>query len=222
MGAYGVLNPAGKGNYPVEDGDSIESIAFKNGFFPETLWHLPENADLAAARKDRNVLLPGDLVYVPKPRLATYAGSTDHRYRFRRKGVPAKFRLQVLDDAIPLAGASYVFTYKGFRKDGTLDGSGHFEEFIPPDLAEASLLVKSETNTLRYRLRFGFLYPIESMIGVKQRLANLGYYRDRIDGEPALGLAAAIADFQRDYQMTETGELSPDTVAKLLEVHDSR
>ncbi len=189
MNASGILSPAGSGNYSVEDGDSIESIAFKHGFFPETLWRLPENAGLAAARKDRNVLLPGDSVYVPKPRLATYNGSTDHRYRVRRTGVPSKFRLQVLDDAIPLAGASYVFTYKGCQKKGTLDGSGRFEEFIPADLAEASLLVKSETNTLHYRLRFGFLYPIESTVGVKQRLANLGYYRGRIDSEQTPELA---------------------------------
>jgi hypothetical protein len=42
--------PAGDGNYRVQQGDCMQSIAATRGFLWETLWNLPENKQLKETR----------------------------------------------------------------------------------------------------------------------------------------------------------------------------
>jgi hypothetical protein len=196
-------------------------VAGEHCFLPDTLRRL--NAELDAARKDPNVLLPGDRLEIPDPREREEPCTTDARHRFRRKGVPSRFRLQVLDDGIPQAGAAYDFLCARVETSGTLDGNGYLEEWIAPDLEEAHLRVElANGQVLFYHLRFGFLHPIETRSGVKQRLKNLGYLREQIDQEVSDGFRWALVEFQRDHQLEETGEADEATLAKLLHIHDSR
>ncbi|MFH1075402.1 MAG: hypothetical protein V1753_00935 [Pseudomonadota bacterium] len=52
-------------DYIVKQGDCIESIAFKHGLFWETVWNHPNNQQLKQERKNPNILLAGDKVFVP-------------------------------------------------------------------------------------------------------------------------------------------------------------
>ena len=98
---------AGQGNYFVKQGDCIYSIAKAHGFLWETLWDLPENAELKQMRKDPAVLYPGDRVFIPDLRKKEEPGETEKRHRFRLKGTPSKLVLRFLDDkGQPRAGAS--------------------------------------------------------------------------------------------------------------------
>jgi len=80
-------------DHTVQDGDCFDSIAMEHGFFPETLWNHGSNDDLREARKDPNVLLPGDIVHIPDLTVGEESGATEKRHRFRRRGVPARLRI---------------------------------------------------------------------------------------------------------------------------------
>src|SRR5215813_1534190 len=97
----------------VQQGECISSIAFAAGFLPETLWDLPENADLKSLRKDLNILHPGDVVEVPELRLREEDRPTGARHSFVKKGVPALIRLQVFDGEKPRANQEYTLTIDG-------------------------------------------------------------------------------------------------------------
>lgn len=64
--------------YKVKQGDSICSIAFEHGLFPDTIWNDAKNSSLKQERKDPNVLYPGDVVYVrdKEEKQASCANST--------------------------------------------------------------------------------------------------------------------------------------------------
>lgn len=99
--------------YTIERGDCISSIGFENGLHPDTIWNHPPNATLRAERKDGHVLSEGDILVIPEKRLRTYDGSTDHRYRFRRRGVPEILNLQFLSDGKPRKNLKYVLKVEG-------------------------------------------------------------------------------------------------------------
>ena len=50
--------------YVVKQGDYLLKLAHGLGFDADTVWNADENADLKAKR-DPNILCPGDLLYVP-------------------------------------------------------------------------------------------------------------------------------------------------------------
>ena len=64
-------------NYQVKQGDCISSIAFEHGFFGDTIWNHPNNKDLKTKRQDPNILMPGDMVFVPDKRLKEVSESTN-------------------------------------------------------------------------------------------------------------------------------------------------
>jgi len=79
-------------DYTVKQGDCIESIAVRHGLLWQTIWDDPNNAELKRRREDPHVLLPGDPLYIPGRRVKSVDGATDQRHRFRRRGVPWRFR----------------------------------------------------------------------------------------------------------------------------------
>lgn len=79
--------------YTVRQGDCIDSIALRYGFFPDTLWNHGENAELKRKRKYGNVLEPGDEVFIPDLTVKYEDKATEAKHRFKRRGVPAVLRL---------------------------------------------------------------------------------------------------------------------------------
>lgn len=75
--------------------DSIARIAEAEGHFPATIWDHPDNRALREARTSMNVLAEGDRIVVPPIVPKRVECETDARYRFRRRGVPARLRLQL-------------------------------------------------------------------------------------------------------------------------------
>lgn len=201
----------------VQAGEGADSIAFRYGFFPLTVWDAPENEGLRAAREDRNILQEGDVLFIPARQAKPVAATTGQRHVFRRRGVPAMFRAQLLSNHVPRANVPYVLIVEGVERRGTTDDQGRIEVFMPPDSREATLIVDDGEPIL---LGVGLLDPIQSIRGVQQRLANLGY-RCAESGELDDATVEALRRFQEHCALEETGALDDATREKLRELHDT-
>lgn len=205
-------------NHEVRQGECIFSIAKIYGFFWEKIWNHPNNAQLKQSRQDPNILYPGDVVFVPEKEEKQESCATEQRHRFRKKGTSAMLRIQLLDDDEPRADESYVLEIDGQLFSGTTDGDGRLEHPILPDARKGRLLVGEAQE--EYILKLGYVDPIDEVSGVQARLNNLGFDCGEVDGVLGPRTEAALREFQRKYELTETGEADEATRNKLVEIHD--
>jgi Putative peptidoglycan binding domain len=210
-------------NYQVKQGDCISSIAFEHGFFPDTIWDHPSNAELKKKRIDPNVLMPGDVVFVPDKRLKEVSEPTEQVHKFRYKGVPAKFRIQIMEDNQPRANVPYTLTIDGKVVSNPGDrttSAGMVICSILPDVREGLLVVGEGEEMVEYTLAMGFLNPVSDLTGVKQRLRNLGLYNGAIDNNLSEETKDSLRAFQALHKLPTTGEPDQATLNKLREIHD--
>jgi hypothetical protein len=202
----------------VSQGECISSIAADYGFFPATIWNHDNNAKLRELR-DPNILHAGDELFIPDREIKTEVGATDKRHTFVRKGVPAKFRIQICNGMEPRANLPFTLTVDGGAPiEGTTDGEGVVDVFVPPKARRGVIDINSGEQILH--VNFGHLAPVEEDEGVDQRLFNLGLLR-RADASDK-DRAAALRMFQRRFELEATGVADDATRAKLAEIHDSR
>lgn len=124
---------SGGKHHTVQQGESVESIAFTAGHFWETVWKHPDNAALRELRRSPHVLLPGDVVFVPPLEQKEIERPTGQQHPFHRKGVPSRLKVRFLVDDKPRASAAYAFFIDGKReKDGQTDGDGLLDEPVSP------------------------------------------------------------------------------------------
>ncbi len=202
----------------VKQGESMDSIALRYGFFPPTIWQHPENRALREARDDMNILEEGDVVFVPDLTVGTLRAATSQRHTFRRRGVPAVLRLRLAAGGVPRGGVSFVLTVDGVQQRGRTDDAGRLDAWVPPNAAEATLVIGSDPPIA---LRIGHLVPVSSMAGVHQRLNNLGYGWGEADGQLDDATRGALARFQEAHGLPATGEPDAATRAKLASIHDA-
>ena len=213
-------SPVGSGDYEVAPGDCMASIAFTHGFFWETLWQLPENAELREARQSPNALLPGDRVTIPELRRREESGDTEARHRFRRRGVPEELRLRLLDEeGEGRAGERVVIEIEGTQHETETDSNGEFRVPISPDATQGTLRVPSTGED--YPLRLGHLDPSDSLSGIQARLTNLGFACGRADGESGPLTRGALRRFQASQGLSVTGEPDEETRSALADAHGS-
>lgn len=212
--------------YTVKLGDCMSSIAFENGFFWKTLWNLPENAALKTLRKNPNVLMTGDVVYIPDLRQKQVTRPTGALHQFVRKGVPEIFRMRLVGvHNKPRAHLDYVIVIDGVARRGKTDANGRIQESIPPNAKAGKLTVaglpegRRKPKPLVIRLLLGHLDPVSEISGVKARLANLGFYHGAIDGNLDAGTARAISAFQKKNGLPENGLADDATKALLQKAH---
>lgn len=207
----------GSGDYEVQSGDCLSSIAFEHGFFWKTLWDLGENTDLKQSRKNPDILLPGDLVTVPPIRIKKVTGATNQRHRLQLKGIPAKLRLRFLESGEPLADEPYVIRIDGDEHSGSLDDDGRLTESIQPNARVAEIRVGMNAEWIRIPL--GTVDPIDTISGVQGRLRNLGFPSGAVDGIAGPKTSAALRRFQKAYDLDATGKPDSDTRAKLAKIY---
>ena len=205
--------------HTVSRGECISSIADDYGFFPDTVWDAPENAELKQQRRDPNILLPGDRVVIPDKRLKEVQKPTDKTHRFRKLGVPALFRLQVFAGEEPRANQQYTLAIDGqLTLQGTTDDQGMVEEGIPPGANQGKLTIGPDR--FEVTIQFGMLPPIEELVGVQTRLNNLGYDCGPPDGVMNEQTRRALRRFQKRFALPVTGKADKATSRKLVDVHD--
>jgi hypothetical protein len=199
----------------------MASIGAEYGFHWKTLWDLAENAGLKAKRKNPNVLFEGDEVVIPEKRLRQEAGSTEAKHRFIRKAVPEKLRIKLLDsDQNPRADLDYIIIIDGVSRRGATDTEGQLVESIPPG-AQDGILLLGKDHAQHLKLNLGQLDPVSEVSGVQARLANLGFYGGKVDGNLDDATKHALSGFQKKQGLQETGKADDATRQKLMELHAS-
>jgi hypothetical protein len=205
----------GRGAHVVQPGESIDSIAYRAGFFPETIWSHDDNTELREARVHRNVLLAGDRVAIPDKRPKDVTCQTNRTHTFVRRGVPAVFRVRLLHEGSPRASLAYRLEVGKYAYTGKTDAEGRIEHFVSPDAKRGRLVIGDEEEI--YELRLGRLDPLSTLAGVSQRLANLGYdCSDTVDERTTRSIRA----FQEDQELPVTGEVDDETREALARCHD--
>jgi hypothetical protein len=204
-------------NYQVKQGDCISSIAFEHGFFADTIWNHPNNAELMEKRQDPNVLMPGDVVFIPDKRLKEVGEPTNQVHKFRCKNTPEKLKIQLLKEEKPRAGEPYELEIDDLKFSGQTDGQGRLEQSIPPNAKKGQLILDNGNEI--YRLLLGNLNPSDEITGVQGRLRNLGFYFGPLDGKISDELEHALQEFQITRDIEPDGELNPATMNALKEAY---
>lgn len=210
-------------NYTAKQSDCISSIAFEHGFFPDTIWNHPNNAGLKKKRENPNVLMPGDVVFVPDKRLKEVSEATNQVHKYRVKNTPAKIRIQFLADGKPKANAPYTLTLDGAvvsQPGDRTDSQGVVARSIPPGAKQGVISVGTGDDCTEYNLQLGSLNPANEVSGVKQRLRNLGLYNGSSDQTFDEKTRDAVRAFQSKVGLNVTGELDDSTKDKLEQIHD--
>src|SRR5271156_169787 len=210
--------------YTVEQGDHLSSIAKDYGFTDYTvIWDHPNNADLKNKRKNPNILLPGDEVFVPDMEEKQESGATDKRHTFKVDKKTLKLRL-VLEDIYekPIAGAQCALLVDGQVFQLTTDGHGKLEQDIPLDAKEGVLTIRGDQTPFANEvipIKIGHLDPIDEPSGQVGRLNNLGYSAGPLDGSDDDAFNSAVEEFQCDNGLTVDGICGPQTQSKLKQVY---
>jgi len=190
-------------NYQVKQGDCIFSIAYENGFFADTIWNHQNNKDLKEKRKDPNVLMPGDSVYVPDKRLREYSEPTNQVYKYKCKNTPKTFRIQFKYINTPLKNVDYKLTIDGKETEGKTDGDGWLKQSIQPN---AKLAKVSLADGAEYEFKLGNLDPVDETAGLKQRLQALGIFLGAINSSIDDEFKNALKVFQFSHGLDVSGE----------------
>lgn len=198
-------------NYYVKQGDCIFSIAFEQGFFPDTIWNHPNNADLKKMRKDPSVLMPGDTVFVPDKQLKEVSKPTNEVHKFRCKNTPKTLRIQIVRMNKPIRNMDYKLDIDGVVKEGKTDSEGWLKQPIAPNAKLAKLIL---ADGVEYELSLGYLDPVDKISGLQGRLHNLGFYDGEITDELNDKTKEALEIFQRSHDLEVTG--APDEKTKAL------
>jgi hypothetical protein len=217
------------GYHVVRQGEWVSKISAQYGIVSDwwRVWNHPQNSDLRQKRKEPNVIYPGDLLFIPELESKEENCSTDNRHRFKLKTGKKKLKLVLRDwEDEPRSGIICALEINNHLCGQTkTDSQGKLEFEISEGVTVARLLVGKNRSEI-YDVLVGHLDPIDEVSGYQQRLANLGYYADEIDGIDGPKTKSAIRSFQ-DYEnaiagtevLKVDGIMGPKTRARLQERH---
>jgi hypothetical protein len=202
--------------HTVKPGEHISGIAQTWGFDDyTTVWNDPGNAGLRSVRANPHVLAGGDQVRIPALKDLPVTKFAGDQYTFAIKISPLKLRLQMLDLlGNPISGSPVTINNKSL----TTDGSGGVE--APVDKAAKNVSVELSDNE-QLDMALGALGPndVDSDVGWKARLYNLGYLLDPTVDDDDEEMILALQDFQEHAGLPVTGQLDDATKAQIKQIH---
>jgi hypothetical protein len=206
-------------SHTLRQGDHLSRVAQQYGFRDYRLiWDDPQNADLKKKRGNPNVLLPGDVLFIPAKQQKTETRPTTDVHTFRLKAARLMLRLVVRDfDNRPIPGTACELEVEGRKYALTTDGQGRIQQAIPATAENAVLRIA--VLEMELPVKIGHLDPPDETSGWRQRLINLGYHFNPLDDGDETKLSHAIEEFQCDHGLKVTGQLDSATQAKLKDEH---
>jgi N-acetylmuramoyl-L-alanine amidase len=204
----------------VKKGDCLINLCYRENIPWKIVWNHPQNSSLKEKRKNPNILKEGDKLYIPDKEYKEESRPTEDQHVFVVESATVKFTLTLLDLGKPLADQEWILKVDGFEiaKDRT-DKNGTLEAQIPASARKGLLIVGEKKK--EYKIRFGYVDPIDEISGVQSRLKNLGFYYGSVDDIKGPLTTAALAEFQRTVEISGEGKLTDETKQKLVEVHGS-
>lgn len=193
--------------HTVEQGEWLNSIVREAGVGdPERVWTHPKNARLAA-RRQKEVLFPGDKLYLPAPQPRQESCAGGQRHVFQVPTNHDSFQVKLEDpNGKAYANLEYRLVLDGQTFKGTTDGDGgvRIEKLIMP--SGASGFIEVPSILLRFPVQLGSLNPTHAdggqetsaydngLSGVLMCLRNLGYYSGEVEGLDPPDASGRIAD----------------------------
>jgi len=208
----------------IRQGETIGSLAKKNGHLPETIWNHSANGDLKTRRKNQNILLPGDWVFIPDKRLKEESGGTETRHRFKVKIPSQTLVLQIIPATRPIhlntrkpqRPIPYTLSIGNRTIEGETESEGIIRvENVPLDADRAILTIFGGP----IQVLIGHLDPEDEDSGIQGRLHNLGYVRRGIAPTSGPQMQSALRTFQSLNNLQPTGEANPETREKLKDLN---
>jgi hypothetical protein len=216
--------------YVVRQGESLGTLAQRDGFDPDVVWNDPTNDDLRSKRTDPMVLAPSDIIYLPDPSApangTTLQTGAENAFTATPRP-PLHARLILVDETgAPLAGQTVVV-------EGADPGA-------PPSKSEAdgsvvidfpygqtSIRIQLPDAGLELVAQRAFLDPVTEPSGLEQRLSALGLLPTlpAIHDPDAAAIVAqeyqeaAIRAFQKKAGLPETGQIDDATQRALVDAH---
>lgn len=205
----------------IAEDDSVESVAYRHGLFPDTVWDHPENAELRRARESMDVLLAGDRLFIPAIEPKNVDGATGRAHRFRRRGVPSVLPLRLAVGDEPIADRPCRVELDGYPPfEARTDADGYVRVPTMPDAGRGRIIVElASGQELELELGPRELDPVDTPSGAQARLRNLGYLAGGSPGVLDLETVLALARFQEARRLEKTGALDDATQESLLDAH---
>ncbi len=212
--------PVGGGEYEVVAGDCLTSVANARGHYWKTIWDHNKNTELRNIRRDPNVIGVGDRLHVSAIEPKDENGPTEKRHRFRKLGVPAMFRVQLLRGKKPRAGLKFTLMVDAVWHQGLTDADGEIAVPLAPGATRATLLLHTADGDERLEFDLGHTEPVETLIGVQQRLRNLGALRE-VSGKLDGATARAVELFNVRMGVEPNGRIDDEFRKQLRDAHGS-
>ncbi len=209
------------------DHEDIPTIALLHGINDwSTIWEHPENAELRRTRTNPLLLASGDHVFVPEDEPDFVAGSGRH-VEFRPAPPLSELRMimLVLQDSRgnPFAKKRFQLRYGDGTMEGLTSERGEVNCFVPYTQNAPTLTVfprdGNEQLRLVWPLQLGWLEPVETTIGLKGRLRNLGYTINALDESTGEDFEFAVRLFRLQHELPDSGVIDDQLRRRLVEAH---
>jgi hypothetical protein len=128
------------------------------------------------------------------------------------------FSLQLIGPEGPRSNKPYVLVVDGRKYAGQTDSEGRIRRYLPNDSSSGHLVVGD--GDVVAELYFGHMDPLETILGVRKRLSNMGYAVPIEGDADDPHFRTVLAAFQRSVGLSDTGNLDDETREVIGICHD--
>lgn len=157
----------------MRQGEYLASIAYRAGCDPDEVWDDPKNAHLRESARTREVLCPGDVLFLPngeaRPREVNLHGSNS----FEAVIPSITVRVLFAENGAALASRPCVVQILGAPLERETDADGALTFSVGVDVRDVIVIFPGHYCV--YRLQIGDLDPINERSGQIARLQQLGH-----------------------------------------------